>query len=173
MSYIKYFLGVDPGVSGSTVLLAYQTWAGNKVIVSVYDHKEAKFPIEKVTADNFRLICKTKIELAVVESVHAMPGQGVTSMFSFGKSFGAVLAILEFARIKYQLVTPRKWMHNVIPSNMPLPKRKEKSIELAKKKFLQAEKFLTLKKHHGRSDAMHLASYACDRWLAHRLAEES
>lgn len=45
----------------------------------------------------------------IVESVHAMPGQGVTSMFSFGQRFGEIIGMLKTLGLGYELVPPKKW----------------------------------------------------------------
>lgn len=45
----------------------------------------------------------------VIESVHALPGQGVTSMFNFGKGFGIWLGLLAGLEIPFDLVTPQRW----------------------------------------------------------------
>lgn len=47
--------------------------------------------------------------VCIVEKVGAMPGQGVTSMFNFGRGFGYILGVLEAFKIPYQLVPPQKW----------------------------------------------------------------
>jgi crossover junction endodeoxyribonuclease RuvC len=46
---------------------------------------------------------------ATIEAVHAMPKQGVTSSFTFGKGYGALLMALTAAGIPFETVTPQKW----------------------------------------------------------------
>lgn len=61
----------------------------------------------------------------VIEKVHAFPGQGVTSMFNFGKNFGTWLGILNGLRIPYVEVSPQKWMK--FYGAMPKEKKERKN----------------------------------------------
>ena len=57
-----------------------------------------------------KLFQRAKADYVVIEKVHAMPGQGVTSMFSFGYAYGAVKALAEtFVEHEVIDVTPQKW----------------------------------------------------------------
>ena len=47
--------------------------------------------------------------VATIENVHAMPKQGVTSSFTFGKNFGFLIGLLTACCIPYKFVTPQKW----------------------------------------------------------------
>ena len=53
------------------------------------------------------------IPRAALEEVHAMPAQGVTSMFSFGRVYGFLIGLLVAHRIPFTLVTPRRWMKDL------------------------------------------------------------
>lgn len=91
------YLGIDPGQHGAIVALK-----DNKVIYkSVFDKKE------------YRRIVSACVELddtvAVVEKVHAMPSQGVTSMFSFGENFGWIQGLLDAFEVPFALVPPQQW----------------------------------------------------------------
>jgi crossover junction endodeoxyribonuclease RuvC len=55
-----------------------------------------------------------KPNLVVIESVHAMPKQGVSSTFTFGRSFGRIETIVEMLRIPHELITPQKWKATVL-----------------------------------------------------------
>jgi crossover junction endodeoxyribonuclease RuvC len=55
------------------------------------------------------IIRQAQPTLAIVEKVHAMPGQGVTSMFTFGMGYGAIQGILATLKTPYELVTPQRW----------------------------------------------------------------
>ena len=67
---------------------------------------------------------------ACVEKVGAMPGQGVTSMFNFGKNVGYIEGVLETLGIPYQLVPPQKWK-----KEFSLGSDKKQSIEVCKRLF--------------------------------------
>lgn len=53
------------------------------------------------------------IERAFVESVHAMPKQGVSSSFKFGRVFGEIQGLLVGLDIPFELVTPQKWQREL------------------------------------------------------------
>ena len=95
--------------------------------------------------------------IAYVEQVHAMPNQGVTSMFNFGKSFGYILGVLDACSIETKLVSPQKWK-----KEFNLDSDKQKSIDTAKKLFPDVNLFRTnrcKKEHDGMAEALLIAEY--------------
>lgn len=100
MSRYDFYLGIDPGKSGAIAILT-----DNQL------HSVHKMPID---ANGFLEIFDSSFDNAkmvtVVEKVHAHPGQGVTSMFTFGYGVGRLHASLEMLYIPYHLETPRTWM---------------------------------------------------------------
>jgi len=54
-----------------------------------------------------QLLREIKPGLAIVEKVHSMPGQGVSSTFKFGKGYGLVLGILGALAVPIELTTPQ------------------------------------------------------------------
>lgn len=104
----KYVLGVDPGATGTIVVLTSDGGYVNHTLMPmkmigksnrVCGHGISDF-LEKYLDD---------ISHAWVEQVGAMPGQGVTSMFSFGYQAGGVQCALEALGIKCHRITPQKW----------------------------------------------------------------
>jgi crossover junction endodeoxyribonuclease RuvC len=91
--------------------------------------------------------------VAVIEKVGAMPGQGVSSVFSLGDSYGAARAVLATAGFELVQVHPATWK-----KYFKLTSDKELSRALATRLFPAAP--LHLKKHDGRAEALLLA-----RWL--------
>lgn len=98
---MSIYLGVDPGKSGA--------------ICSVDSHG---FPDIVIKADQTnRDICKAlkdtaehnNVRKAVIESVSAMPNQGVASTFKFGESFGVLLGLLTASEIPFERVRPSVW----------------------------------------------------------------
>ena len=87
--------GIDPGVSGAISILQ------NKKVIEVYDMPtmiDGKKNKKQVNGSQLTNIFKEKMDLnkeiaVVVEHVNAMPGQGVTSMFNFGQSFGVIKGV--------------------------------------------------------------------------------
>lgn len=98
-------LGIDPGASGALVLLE-----NGKPI------EWTEMPTTKVgsatrvnpaaLADFIAMSCATHV---YIEQVHAMPGQGVVSMFNFGHSCGTVMGAVGAVGIPYTMVTPQAW----------------------------------------------------------------
>ena len=91
------YIGVDPGKKGG-----YSIIDGGNVTCAPWDDQQ--FALDMRTIEHSQKEC-----MACVEKVGAMPGQGVTSMFSFGKSAGYIEGVLSATLIPYQLVAPRKW----------------------------------------------------------------
>lgn len=97
-----HFLGIDPGQSGGAVLL---NEAGEILsTLSFVPHKEA-WP---EALANFMGTVPRNTDV-YLEHVHAMPKQGVSSMFTFGKNFGLIKGILIALGWRYKLVFPRVW----------------------------------------------------------------
>ena len=94
-----------------------------------------------------------KNSVAYLEKVHAMPGQGVTSMFNFGMGYGSIQGILAAAGIPVKLVTPQEWKkyHGLIRMD------KDCARLLAQRLYPQAS--LARKKDIGRADAMLIGDY--------------
>ena len=88
-------IGIDPGISGAISVIE------NKKILEVYDTptmidgKKNKRQINRAQVTNIikERLNTDKEVVVVVEHVNAMPGQGVTSMFNFGQSFGVIKGI--------------------------------------------------------------------------------
>lgn len=95
----------------------------------------------------------------ILEHVGAMPGQGVTSMFSFGVSFGITLGVVATLRLPLELVRPAVWKRD-----MGLSKNKEASRLKALQLFPDAADMLKRKKDEGRAEALLLGL-----WFARRL----
>lgn len=103
-------LGVDPGASGALVILDTE-----KNTLSVFDMptveiKRGKRNIRQVSAQLIvDILSPFTVDHAYVERVGAMPGQGVSSMFAFGRAAGVVEGVLAALRIPTTYVTPQEW----------------------------------------------------------------
>ena len=100
-------IGIDPGVSGAICIL------NNGKIINLYDMPtmiDGKKNKKQVNGAEVANIIKNENEFKVViEHVSAMPGQGVTSMFNFGQSFGVIKGICAALKIPIYFVRPVKW----------------------------------------------------------------
>ena len=97
-------IGIDPGVNGGVAIID-DKWK-DKAIEAV------KCPDTiKDMADYLSLHCYDNIKtLCIIEKVHSFPGQGVRSVFTFGKNYGQWLGILASHDIPYKEVPPQTWM---------------------------------------------------------------
>lgn len=101
---------------------------------------------------------------AYVEQVGAMPGQGVTSMFAFGKSYGVVLGALAALQVPYTLVHPAMWKRA-----MQVPQGKDGARQRASQLLPGSADQWPLKKDHNRAEAALIAEYGW-RQLSKRIA---
>ena len=156
-------IGIDPGISGAISVLE------NKKILEVYDTptmidgKKNKRQINSAQVTN---IIKERLKdgkevIVVVEHVNAMPGQGVTSMFNFGQSFGVIKGICAALGLPIYFVRPLKWKKhfNLIKTNKDASRTKviEAYPEISSK--------LHRKKDSNRADAILIALYFNDTQL--------
>lgn len=140
------YIGIDVGKNGGIALLTSESAA-----VIPYDDDEFVALMEDV------FLCGDKA-FAVVEKVGAMPKQGVTSMFNFGKSAGFIEGVLRSYRIPYQLVPPHVWKKEFSLGN----KDKQASIKACKRLFPKVNLFRTekcRKEHDGMAEALLMAEY--------------
>jgi crossover junction endodeoxyribonuclease RuvC len=91
----------------------------------------------------------------VVEQVNAMPGQGVTSMFNFGQTFGAIKGICAALELPIYFVRPSKWKKHFELINSSKDASRTKAIEMYPKLSNQLSK----KKDVNKSDAILIAKF--------------
>lgn len=109
---MSFIIGVDPGASGAVAILELDgqlVQVFDMPVVEVIAGGKAKRRVSpEMLASELRLY-NVHTTTAVVEQVGAMPGQGVTSMFAFGQSFGMVLGVLAGLAIPTTTVSPATW----------------------------------------------------------------
>ena len=112
----NFFIGIDPGQSGAVAMINSRgdivSLQDTPVIHIKQGKKNRTKYVESQMAtilDNMRSSHSTGKLEAVIEAVHAMPAQGVTSMFSMGMGFGLWVGILAALRIPYRKVEPVVW----------------------------------------------------------------
>lgn len=147
------YVGVDPGTHGGLAAID----ENNKVLFAVpMSRDNLVHYIKKLHND---IIEKNDGVIACVEKVGAMPGQGVTGMFNFGKSAGFIEGVLESFQIPYQLVPPQTWKK----SFSLLHKDKKASIQMCKQLFPRVNLLPTercRKESDGISEAILMSLYA-------------
>jgi crossover junction endodeoxyribonuclease RuvC len=92
------YIGIDPGKTGGIVAITDDSICSIKL--SHTEHDVAYHLQQLIEADN---------SVATIELVHAMPKQGVSSSFTFGRSYGFLIGLLTANKIPYEFVSPQKW----------------------------------------------------------------
>jgi crossover junction endodeoxyribonuclease RuvC len=114
---MKLIVGIDPGISGGVAIMDTEGNAKSWYPMPVTNGK--KNTIDPVGLSGLLMykddvLIADIIKLCVIEDVHAMPKQGVSSMFSFGRSLGIIQGVVATLGIPYQFVTPQKWKKTVL-----------------------------------------------------------
>ena len=144
-------LAIDPGVNGAFAILGHRGEFVKADELPRFDKL-----VDAVALGN--IFGSFMPERAVIEKVGAMPGQGVTSMFTFGAAYGVAIGVAGGAGVPIVFVSPAKWKAHFRLAGKP----KDAARELAIRIFPEAAPHLNLIKHHGRADALLLARYALD-----------
>lgn len=143
-------IGIDPGKSGA---LAVMYLDDNRSITRI-----KIVPFEEQSYRDALACCTGDKAVCLVEKVGAMPGQGVVSMFSFGRNLGLIEGMLMALHIPYQLVPPRTWK-----KEFSLSGDKQTSIDVCKKLFPNINLLATprsRKENDGMAEALLMAEYA-------------
>jgi len=150
-------IGIDPGLSGGIAILE-----DNKVkemfdMPVMSDGKKNKRQLNsallaQLVKDNIKDIDDS---IMVVEQVNAMPGQGVTSMFNFGQTFGAIKGICAALNLPIFFVRPAKWKKHFELINSSKDASRTKVIEM----YPSIAEKLSKKKDVNKSDAILIARY--------------
>ena len=148
-------MGIDPGLSGAVAI--YDPGTGDLTIVDMPTVEVARGGKKKNEISPQALshqIAAGYATQAFLERVGAMPGQGVTSMFSFGRSVGIVEGILAALDVPVTIVTPQAWRKKVV-----VREGKDGSRERAMQLFPRQAAMFARKKDDGRADAALIAYY--------------
>jgi crossover junction endodeoxyribonuclease RuvC len=149
--------GIDPGVSGAICVLKEGKILEVYEMPTMIDGKKNKRQVNGAEVTNIFLKdlnneYKAKV---VVEHVTAMPGQGVTSMFNFGQSFGVLKGICAALKLPIYFVRPVKWKKhfNLIKTNKDASRTKV--IEI----FPYISSKISRKKDSNKADSILIAKY--------------
>ena len=150
-------IGIDPGLSGAIAVLH------NKKVINMYDMPvmaEGKKNKRQLNSSQLVNIIKENINededtIVVVEQVNAMPGQGVTSMFNFGQTFGAIKGVCAALRLPIFFVRPSKWKKHFELINSSKDASRTKVIEM----YPTLSSQLAKKRDVNKSDAVLIAKF--------------
>ncbi|CAB4172094.1 hypothetical protein UFOVP1552_4 [uncultured Caudovirales phage] len=103
-------LAIDPGASGALAFFNPETGLLDVEDMPTLEVKRGTKIKREISPQMLAgIIASRKPDRAIIELVGAMPGQGVTSMFAFGKSYGLCIGICSGLQIPIEHVTPQKW----------------------------------------------------------------
>ena len=152
-------IGIDPGIAGAICFFS----EGNVIdVIDMPTMAEGKKNKRQVNGRQiFNEITSIKNKYSnkkigvVVEQVSAMPGQGVTSMFNFGQSFGVIKGICSAMELPIFYVRPVKWKKYYDLINSEKDASRTKAIEM----FPKISHKLSKKKDNNKADAILIAQY--------------
>ena len=152
-------IGIDPGISGS--ICFFQDGVINDVLEmpTMIEGKKNKKQLNgsqifNEISDKIKNMDKKNIKV-VIEHVTAMPGQGVTSMFNFGQSFGILKGICSAMQLPVYFVRPAKWKKYFNLINSEKDASRTRAIEI----FPYFSSNLSKKKDSNKADAILIASF--------------
>tara|TARA_Y100000590_G_scaffold412465_1_gene507468 strand:- start:847 stop:1341 length:495 start_codon:yes stop_codon:yes gene_type:complete len=152
-------IGIDPGITGC--ICFFEDGKINDLIVmpNMADGKKNKRQVNGAQVYNeiskrIKNFNKNEIKV-VIEQVSAMPGQGVTSMFNFGQSFGILKGICSAMQLPMYFVRPAKWKKYFNLINSEKDASRTKVIQI----FPYISEQLSKKKDANKADAILLSSF--------------
>ena len=141
-------IGIDPGASGGIAFLYEGRAEAHKIPGTDADIRDLLTAHGQHAGNVF----------AYIEKVHAMPGNGATSMFNFGSNFGALKMALTCCYIPYEMVTPQKWKKEfglIFQKKLKMTQTQIKN----KDKARAQELFPSIKMTHAIADSLLIAEY--------------
>ena len=153
-----FIIGIDPGISGSICF-----FKDGKIleVIEMPVMTEGKKNKKQVNGSQIyneflkRINRKDDEIRVVIEHVSAMPGQGVTSMFNFGQSFGILKGICSSMQLPMYFVRPAKWKKYFNLLNSQKDASRTKAIEI----FPYFSNQLSKKKDSNKADAILISSF--------------
>jgi crossover junction endodeoxyribonuclease RuvC len=159
-------IGIDPGISGSICF-----FQDGKIIdvIEMPTMTEGKKNKKQVNgsqifneiSERIKKIDNKDIKV-IIEQVSAMPGQGVTSMFNFGQSFGILKGICSAMQLSMYFIRPAKWKKYFSLINSEKDASRARAIEI----FPYFSSQLSRKKDSNKADAILIASFYYETYKA-------
>ena len=152
-------IGIDPGLSGSICFFENGKILDVIEMPTMTEGKKNKRQVNGSQVYNeiskrIKQVDKKDIKV-IIEQVSAMPGQGVTSMFNFGQSYGILKGMCSAMQLSMYFVRPAKWKKYFSLINSEKDASRTKAIEI----FPYFSSNLSKKKDSNKADAILIASY--------------
>ena len=153
-------LGIDPGIRGALTVVALQDGAAPRLVAAIDIPVVGAGAKERVDAIAIReWVVEHDIQHAFIERAQAMPKQGSSSGFKYGRAVGAIEAAIALCGIPVTMIEPSVWKkHHKLHG-----KDKEGSRQRALQLFPDAHALLARKLDHGRAEAGLLALYGAQQ----------
>ena len=154
-----FIIGIDPGISGSICFFQDGKIVDVVEMPTMIEGKKNKKQVNgsqifNEISEKIKKLDKKEIKV-VIEQVSAMPGQGVTSMFNFGQSFGILKGICSAMQLPMYFVRPAKWKKYFNLINSEKDASRTRAIEI----FPYFSSQLSRKKDSNKADAILIASF--------------
>ena len=152
-------IGIDPGISGSICFFQDGKIVDVIEMPTMIEGKKNKKQVNgsqifNEISEKIKKLDKEEIKV-VIEQVSAMPGQGVTSMFNFGQSYGILKGICSAMQLSMYFVRPVKWKKYFNLINSEKDASRTRAIEI----FPYFSSQLSRKKDSNKADAILIASF--------------
>ena len=152
-------IGIDPGISGSICFFQDGKIVDVVEMPTMTEGKKNKKQVNgsqifNEISEKIKKLDKKEIKV-VIEQVSAMPGQGVTSMFNFGQSFGILKGICSAMQLPMYFVRPAKWKKYFNLINSEKDASRTRAIEI----FPYFSSQLSRKKDSNKADAILISSF--------------
>lgn len=160
---MKYIVGIDPGLTGALAFLnpdgTFHALFDLPVMANGKGNAKVQNQINAAAvAQIFRRVDIPLPDMVcAIEQVQAMTKQGVSSVFSFGDTYGALRTVPAVLGVPLILVRPQAWKKHF----KLIGADKDRSLPIAQGLFPRAE--LHLKKHHNRADALLIARFGWEK----------
>jgi crossover junction endodeoxyribonuclease RuvC len=153
-------VGIDPGICGGLSVVEVSDGAAPMLVECVDIPVIGSGAKERVDVAGIRnFIEEHKPARALIERAQAMPRQGASSGFEYGRAVGAIEATIALCSIPVEIIEPSAWKrHWRLPG-----KDKESGRQKALQLFPGAHAALARKRDHGRAEATLIALYGARR----------
>ncbi len=150
-----YTVGIDPGLSGAVAFYNPMTEDVETITMPTLNSGTgSKRVVDELELAKLFDSRSNIIKKVFVERVHAMPKQGVTSVFTFGVGFGILRGIIAANFLPVEYITPQKWK-----KELRVPAVKDAARARANEIFPKYADQWNLKKWDGRAEAAMIAYY--------------
>jgi hypothetical protein len=149
-------IGIDPGLTGAVAVLGttdVMVWDTPTVKLNGPRRARREYDLHQMRAV---MVPWQRRGFAYIEATHAMPKQGVCSMWTMGYGVGVWEGLLAALEIPWARVRPQRWQREMLADT---PKGKDASRLVAMRLFPQMADLLRRKQDHGRADALLIAAW--------------